>query len=146
MPLPAHPVHLQAGELFETVLPHKKLWELWNITAVQVSLKCWSAWLAWSWNAVIPFDMKSVVNLPDELPWQMAATHSIHHFREARLPHTFYSLCFHLLFCLSERSRSKIQPNIQKYVMSSTKQLTKRSLRDAYYTVIMYFRISSFLI
>lgn len=105
--LPAQLVHLQAGELFGIILPRRKLWVLWNTTAVQLSLKCWSAWLTWSWNSVIPFDMESVVNLPDELPWQIATSHSIHHFREAGLPHTSSFLCFYVLLCLSKRSRGK---------------------------------------
>lgn len=112
--LPAQLVKLQTGELFGIILPRRKVWVLWNITAAQLSLKCWSAWLTWSWNSVIPFDMESAGNLPYKLPWQIATTHSIHHFREAGPPHTFSFLCFYLLFCLSERSRGKTQTSIQR--------------------------------
>lgn len=115
--LPAQLAHLQAGEILGIILPCRKVWVLWNITAVQLSLKCWSAWLTWSWKSVIPFDMESVGNLPDELPQQIATTHSIHYFREAGLPHTFSFLFFYILFCLSERSRGKTQTNIQRYVI-----------------------------
>lgn len=107
--LPAQLVHLQAGELFGIILPCRKVWTLWNITAVQLSLKCWSAWLTWSWNSVIPFDMESVGNLPDELPWQIATTHSIHHFREAGLPHTFSFLWF-FIFCSASQKDQGLKP------------------------------------